>query len=86
MSLALAVFIKRPQADAQIGVEDNIRHSNMYVNLMLWLNQRHALKAFQASVGNCRLLLRSGSKLAHVIPFPFLPRPFPSIALRIKRN
>ncbi len=33
MSLALAVFIKRPQADAQIGVKDNIWHSNMYVNL-----------------------------------------------------
>ncbi len=31
--LALAVFIKRPQADAQIGVKNNIWHSNMYVNL-----------------------------------------------------
>jgi len=50
LSLALAVFIKRPQADAQIGVEDNIRHSNMYVNLMLGLYQRHTLKA-RTSVG-----------------------------------
>ncbi len=51
MSLALAAFIKRPQADAQIGVEDNLRHSNIGVNLMLWLYQRHALKAFRAAVG-----------------------------------
>jgi len=50
LSLALAVFIKRPQADAQIGVEDNIWHSDIYVNLILWLNQRHALKA-RTSVG-----------------------------------
>ncbi len=34
---------------------------------MLWLYQRHALKAFRASVKNCRFLLRSGPKVAHAL-------------------